>query len=327
MITIAYVFVFFALLEGVYASKVLVIGGSGRVGASVVSKLVNQGVPTTVMVRNIEAAQTNEKLKGASLVQGDVCNMEDIMKATYNCTTIIDVHGPKPPRFSKLRDIFLHPKSDPTHPYNVQFLGIKRILSAMEVNKVKKLVRITGSLVDKNTFLPFVFLFNFLLSKTIKWHEMSEIAIRKSGVDYTVIRPPGIREHVKLSDDESSPRHLRLVAGDGGKKLKSRGQISVNDLAELCVLAAEDERLSKRTVLCAEELGSGSKSWKELIQSENIPMDNKKIKKRLHNLSLLLYTSLFATFFSSLVGGVFVALRCLIKAVLPKIFRASVTVV
>jgi hypothetical protein len=68
-------------------------------------------------------------------------------------------------------------------------MGVKNLLAAMKINGVGKLVRITGSLVGKSPFLPFIFLFNILLSMTNKWHERSEIAIRESNIDYTVIRP------------------------------------------------------------------------------------------------------------------------------------------
>ena len=62
---------------------------------------------------------------------------------------------------------------------------MKRILAAMTINKVSRLIRITGALTDKNAFSPFVFLFNLLGSFRIKWNELSEIDIRRNGVDYT----------------------------------------------------------------------------------------------------------------------------------------------
>ena len=76
--------------------------------------------------------------------------------------------------------------------YNVNYIGVKNLLAAINVNGVPKFVRITGSLCGKSCFLPFVALFNILLSLTAKWHERTEIAIRESGVDYTVLRPPGM---------------------------------------------------------------------------------------------------------------------------------------
>ena len=64
----------------------------------------------------------------------------------------------------------------------------------MKENKVPKYIRITGATVGKNPFFsPFRVLFAILLSLSGKWHEASEIAIRDSGIDYTVLRPTGIK--------------------------------------------------------------------------------------------------------------------------------------
>jgi len=102
-----------------------------------------------------------------------------------NTQYIVIFEAPRPRRYPKLSDIWNHPKEDKNHPYSVNFLGMKRILAAMTINKVSRLIRITGALTDKNAFSPFVFLFNLLGSFRIKWNELSEIDIRRNGVDYT----------------------------------------------------------------------------------------------------------------------------------------------
>ena len=84
----------------------------------------------------------------------------------------------------------------------------------MHVNQVTKLVRITGSLCGKSCFLPFVALFNLLLSLTAKWHERTEIAIRNSGLDYTVLRPPEICSELPVAMQQN--RSLILLNGDSG---------------------------------------------------------------------------------------------------------------
>ena len=174
------------------SDAVLVIGGTGRVGRTVVRKLVNQGFDVRVLCRNIAAAQSLTELSKAKLFEGDVCDLDSIVRASVGCSTVVDVHGMKPPRFAKITDLFNHPKNIPYHPYNINYLGVKRILTAMEINKVKKIVRITGAFIDKSAFNYRRVLFNILLSMTSAWHEASEIAIRNSGLDYTVIRPAEI---------------------------------------------------------------------------------------------------------------------------------------
>ena len=171
------------------AKAVLVIGGTGRVGRAVVPKLINEGFSVRVLCRDLSQAKNLTELNGAVLFEGDVCNLDSIIAASVDCSAIVDVHGMRPTRFSKISDLFNHPRNIPSHPYNVNYLGVKKILAAMEINKVSKIVRITGALVGKSAFIPIRILFNVLLSMTTRWHEASEMSIRNSGFDYTVLRP------------------------------------------------------------------------------------------------------------------------------------------
>ena len=255
---------------------------------------------------------------GSIFFQGDVSSdqsMNDIIEASRDCQTIIDVHGCKPSRFFQLKDLFFHPRFyykyrdneqhtkndnsiddnnsnnnnlnnnnnrniDDNHPYHVNYLGIKRILVAMKINKINKLIRITGALVDKNEFLPFIVLFNFLLSKSNKWHCLSEKAIREASIDYTVIRPTNLFDSSSSSSSSSievntdtasrtsnnttttitttpttttSTTKLILIPGDSNVIPKVPSQISIQDVSDLCIQAIDDERLCKATLVCSSE--------------------------------------------------------------------------
>lgn len=281
-------------------SKILVIGGTGRVGSSVVSKLMSRGIETNVLVRDLERAKQDPKLQGAHLFPGDVGNVDDIVTASRGCIAIISAHGVRPIRYSKLKDLFVHPRHDPNHPYSVNFLGTKRILAAMNINNINRLVRITGSMVGKSAFYPFVAMFNMLLSKTVKWHEQSEIAIRKSGVDYTVIKPPEISSKANATlYDSSSGREVYLRSADDEVKRRGRLSIAVDDLAEICSQAVTDDRLKKASVVCGTIDGQSSGDWNALVSSSNqINPDKKVLKPRKHNLSILVYTAVVGTILS-----------------------------
>ena len=56
-----------------------------------------------------------------------------------------------------------------------------------------------------SAFNPFRVLFNGLLSFSSKWHEASEIAIRSSGFDYTIIRPTEIVNEPPLVSYDALP--------------------------------------------------------------------------------------------------------------------------
>lgn len=277
-------------------AKVLVIGGTGRVGSAVVRNLVAAGIPTNVLSRKAEATAFQE---GVNIFGGDVGSMNDIVEASKGCDAIIAVHGVTPPRVSKVTDFLFSPNKDRNHPYNVNYIAMKKIVAAMKTNNVTKLVRITGSFVDKSPFLPFVALFNLLLSRTVKWHQMGEKVIREAGINYTVIRPPGIRDNVTVAE----PRNLVLIPGDTGGIKKSPGQISVLDLASLCVLAVSDQRLVNATVICntetAAEGDQGSSdgpnsggSWERALSSRSSWKDSRRIIPGRHNLAIAVYVVL-----------------------------------
>ena len=162
------------------------------------SKLKNVcDVNCLVRTNSEKLALTLPELQGAKIILGDTNDLESIVRASEGCDVVIDVHGMRPPRFTKVSDLFRSPEGDATHPYNVNYLGVKRVLAAMKLNNVKKIVRITGiiatkllhnivnislarsfaywigSLTGKSPYLIPVILFNFLLSMSPKWHERS----------------------------------------------------------------------------------------------------------------------------------------------------------
>lgn len=297
--------------------KVLVIGGTGRVGTRIVSKLVQRGIETNVLVRDILKARCNPNLAGAILHQGDVSNTQDILKACGGCDAIIAVHGPKPIRFSRLTDLFRHPKNDPNHPYSLYFLGMKKILAAMELQRVPKLVRVTGALVGRSAFNPFVALFNIVLSGAVRWHEQGELAIRQSGVDYTVIRPPEIVDEpplVQLMQNNQTtvneleistvgsgssivslpPQHLHLQSYEKNRaasKKSVRMSVSVADVADLCIAGVVDEKLSRTTLLLTKMTGEGPLTITDAIAKADIAPDQLPLIPRHHRLAAILYLS------------------------------------
>lgn len=130
-------------------------------------------------------------------------NATSLSASMKNIDVIIDVHGVTPPRLTSIFDFFKrNPNNLPrNHPYHVNLCGTKNIIECMKINNVNKLVRLTGALVGKNViFSPVVALFNIILSMTVKYHERSEIEIRKSGVNYAVVRPTGIRDEAPAAD-------------------------------------------------------------------------------------------------------------------------------
>lgn len=256
-------------------SAVLLVGASGRLGRSVARKLVSQGVETIAIVRDpsrLTASQCVD-LKGCKVVEGDVTSLKSLREAAAcykecKITSVVAVHGVKPPRLSKFRDLFGSREEDFSHPCSVNYKGVQNLLVLMKELGIPRIVRITGALVGKANNV-FTTLFNLLLSFTVKYHELSEIAIRASAVEYVNIRPTGIREEpgVKL---QPTPCHLECVSPDDPLRVvKLPGKISIDDLSDLVVSAsvaspsntAGAGRLQRATLIVSTSAGLGPTNW------------------------------------------------------------------
>jgi nucleoside-diphosphate-sugar epimerase len=173
----------------------------------------------------------------------------------------------------------------------VNFIGVKNVLSAMKENNVKKYIRITGATVGKSPFSPFRVLFAILLSLSGKWHEASEIAIRESGIDYTVLRPTGIKSEPSAA---SLNRSLILVPGDSNEKYAIPSRITVPDLADLVVLSLTNNKLKNCTVVCTSHDEPGETKWENLVNKKVMSSDVKKLKIGPYKIAISLYlTTLF----------------------------------
>jgi len=294
----------------VQSLKALVIGATGRVGKSVVSKLVDSGIRTTCLVRDINKATSLTEKSGVLLIRGNVNDLQSLIEATSDCDLVIDVHGVNPPRFTRLTDIFRHPKYDLSHPFNVNYIGVQNVLSAMKKNNVRKIVRLTGSSVGRSSFSPVVALFNIILSMTVRWHERAEIAIRESGIDYTILRVPEIVNEPAARD---SNRSLQVFSSSSPTSTRPKsGKISVTDVADMCVLAGTGlslyqstvakykNVLSKSTVICSSLSGkSGAVYWDELLHKVN-KSDTNTLKIGRHRLAVLTYLGLATAIITSI---------------------------
>lgn len=297
---------------------VVVIGGTGRLGRTIVKNLLDQGVETRLLVRNIEKAQGIEEIQGASFIEGNIDNINNMLEVTKNAGAIIDCHGVSPPRLAQPLDLIRHPRHVKNHPYTVNFIGTKTLLTAMTINKCNKLVRVTGALTGKPAFAFVSALFNLILSMTCKWHERSEIAIRESGIDYTVVRPTGIKDTPIAAENN---RSLVLLHGDSDEQVPLPGQISLRDIATLCVQSITDTKLSKSTVIVSSVEGNnGEQSWDNLIALKAKP-DYKTIIRRPHDAAAVLMGLSIASFITLFSRGFYVLLQFLFRATKKYVFK------
>mmetsp|Transcript_29087 Transcript_29087/g.56985 ORF Transcript_29087/g.56985 Transcript_29087/m.56985 type:complete len:337 (+) Transcript_29087:144-1154(+) len=247
--------------------RVLVVGATGRVGQRVVRSLLDNRYLVRCAVRKPETASALFSSSSSHRNRVEICPC-DIVTATdasldsvvSGCTAVIDVHGVKPPRLTRWRDLFVRDPlngDDPSHPAVVNYAGPLKLLEAAKRNAVSKYIRLTGLSSSMSPFTPIAFLFNMLLSMTVKWHERFEIALRSSGLDYTILQP-GELTNAPLEEGDG------IVAGcqaaDSIKDIAvGRGLSMPRDVvASVCVEALSNSLLGRTTVGIGKAFRKGS---------------------------------------------------------------------
>ena len=137
--------------------KVAVLGATGRLGRETIARLSKKGIATRCLVRPQSSSSSSKQdivaslksLPGVELVEGDVNNPDSLQTLldaeTTACLAMYGPTVPKPFLRSLVLPAVLFPETDPSHPKQVNYEGIKKLLAAMEASpQCRRLVRITG---------------------------------------------------------------------------------------------------------------------------------------------------------------------------------------
>lgn len=176
-----------------YSTKpVFITGANSQVGRRVVRILDNNNVATRCLVRNYDKSSFifdntlhTEFIKG-DVVSGDL--LEHIMK---DCSMSINLHGIIRKSNPLNSHLFLN-KYD--HPYYVNYVSMNNIIDSCKRNNIERIVRMTGLATSFRNFHPISLIFDGFYSQNVHWHRQAEQAIIDSGIDYSIIRPGGIRD-------------------------------------------------------------------------------------------------------------------------------------
>ena len=133
---------------------VLVVGGAGRVGSRLVSRLAASGVRVRVLTRDptsdaARALADRHSGDSVEIARGDVTDEDptELVEAVRGCTRVVACFGAQRVT-SPLADAFARPGphvTDPTHPAAVNFRGVARLARiAADAGTVRRFVRVTG---------------------------------------------------------------------------------------------------------------------------------------------------------------------------------------
>jgi putative NADH-flavin reductase len=254
-------------------SPIAVIGSTGRLGREAVQKLSERGIPCKMLVRKLPligtatpSSLTKEStkdevinylasLRGVSVVEGDVGNVDSLKKLLTDCTACLALFGAT--RRSKLSDMWTNPADeDPTHAKQVNYKGVTNLLEAAKASKTcKRVVRITGKGETPSSF--FSVLINMLGSMAKAWNYEGERLLRaEQDVDYTIIRP-GIMS-------EEGPEGKVLTLGDNGADLPV-AKIAYADIATLSIECLDYPNAARSTLTAMTTTEGGEDSYAPLL--------------------------------------------------------------
>jgi uncharacterized protein YbjT (DUF2867 family) len=214
--------------------KAFVAGATGETGRRIVRELVNRQIPVRAMVRDIARAQAILPAT-AELIVGDVLDLGSIMTAIGDSTVIICATGAKP-------------SLDPTGPYQVDYQGTKNLVDAARSKDIKQFVFVS-SLCVSNFFHP-LNLFWLILW----WKQQAEQYLKTSGINYTIIRPGGLK-----NEDNSNP-----VIMSGADTLFD-GSIPRQKVALVCVESLTSLQSSNKVLEIISQPTAVAKNWEDLF--------------------------------------------------------------
>ncbi len=198
--------------------KVLVTGATGRTGQEVVKALVARDLAVRAMVRD-RAAARSVLPEAVEIVEGDLSKPASLAAAVAGCTAIVSATGAQP-------------SFDPTGPLRIDFLGVRDLIdAAVAAGTVERFVFVTSLCVSR-LFHPLNLFYLILF-----WKRQAEAHLQASGLDYTIVRPGGLRS-------EDSDEGIMMAAAD----TLFEGGIPRAKVARVCVAALEQPAASGKIV-------------------------------------------------------------------------------
>ena len=200
-------------------AMVLIVGATGRSGPAMIAALKAEGYTNLyALVRDASSAKTKLSTD-IKLFEGDVRDPASLKAAMQGVSFIVSALG-------------ANSFNDPANtPELVDYQGVRNLAEAAKAAGVQQYVQIS-SLGVTNPNHP---LNRF--GKVMDWKLKGEMALRASGVRYTIVRAGG------LGDEPGGRNGIRALQGD---KLDG-GRISRADVATVCVKALGNRHATNKT--------------------------------------------------------------------------------
>ena len=199
--------------------RILVTGATGGTGREIVREALAKGYKVNALA--LSAAHAAPLLPGADIIQGDALDGEAVAKALAGCDAVISALG------TKLALL---------HKETLLSTATRVLIDEMHKKAITRLLCITGIGAGDSRghggFLYDHIAQPLLLSSTYEDKDRQENEIRKSGLDWTIVRP------TNLTDDPATDniRALTDLTDFHG------GSIARADVAHFLITELEDRR-------------------------------------------------------------------------------------
>ena len=188
--------------------KVLVVGASGGTGRFIIAQLEEQGHEVVPTSRNPERAA--ESIGGGFTWRRlDLTSQESVDAAVRDVDFVITAHGATEAQ-------------GPNDPEQVDWIGTRRLIDAAKRIGVKHYVMISAASAG-NPDSPL----NERFGNVLVWKGRAEDYLRESGLTYTIVRGPGLR------DNPGGQKPIVLEQGGSGRRLMEREDLATVTVATL----------------------------------------------------------------------------------------------
>ncbi len=167
--------------------KLAIFGATGGTGRRLVEQALEAGHAVTVLVRTPAAFPVQQE--HLTIIQGDVRNAASVEAAVAGQDAVLSALG-----------------TNQRGPVSVCTVGIQRILTAMAQLQVRRLLVVSayGAMESHHRTLYNLFLWTLLKEKMMDKERMEEL-IRRSNVDWTLIRPSFLTDGPRTQQNRSGP--------------------------------------------------------------------------------------------------------------------------
>jgi len=216
--------------------KIAITGASGKTGFRIAEEALKKGLNVRQIIR--KNSKVSERLKNIETIRVSLDNKKELDKSLENIDALVIATGARA-------------SLDLTGPAKVDALGVYRQLQSCKRVGIKRVI-LVSSLCTGKFFHP-LNLFGLILI----WKKIGENFIRNSSLDWTIIRPGGLKESEDIKSEciEYSKEDTQI-----------KGSIPRRLVAKCCIDSLKNKESINKTIEVTSSTENKRISFKKAMQ-------------------------------------------------------------